>query len=182
MPFTWPWMEPEPSSCRSAAEPIRGGRLPSERDPLRLPPSRRCSRVAPSSLDRRVKPGGINEFYAAAKQPEDRSCCFRGRLGSAPLLLRQDPLKWPKNIPDMWRNYRCFRIEEQCSNRLKNNKLWQHLDRENAPVSKKNRGKQGITGGDGFAADCLVSQGVGLKSLRICSFLARRNSLETSAR
>ena len=32
-------------------------------------------------------------------------------------------------------------------------------------------------GGDGFAADCLVSQGVGLKSLRICSFLARRNSL-----
>ena len=36
-------------------------------------------------------------------------------------------------------------------------------------------------GGDGFAADCLVSQGVGLKSLRICSFLARRNSLKTSA-
>src|ERR1700738_1569167 len=32
-------------------------------------------------------------------------------------------------------------------------------------------------GGDGFAADCLVSRGVGLKSLRICSFLARRNSL-----
>src|SRR6202035_5104958 len=31
--------------------------------------------------------------------------------------------------------------------------------------------------GDGFAADCLVSRGVGLKSLRICSFLARRNSL-----
>ena len=36
--------------------------------------------------------------------------------------------------------------------------------------------------GDRFAADCLVSQGVGLKSLRICSFLARRNSLKTSAR
>ncbi len=28
----------------------------------------------------------------------------------------------------------------------------------------------------------LGSQGVGLKSLRICSFLARRNSLKTSAR
>jgi hypothetical protein len=30
--------------------------------------------------------------------------------------------------------------------------------------------------------DVLVSQGVGLKPLRICSFLARRNSLKTSAR
>jgi hypothetical protein len=28
----------------------------------------------------------------------------------------------------------------------------------------------------------VVSQGVGLKSLRICSFLARRNSLKTPAR
>ena len=33
-----------------------------------------------------------------------------------------------------------------------------------------------IPPGDGFADDWLVSQGVGLKSLRICSFLARRKS------
>jgi hypothetical protein len=29
---------------------------------------------------------------------------------------------------------------------------------------------------------CLLSQAVGRKSLRICSFLARRNSPDTSAR
>jgi hypothetical protein len=39
-----------------------------------------------------------------------------------------------------------------------------------------------LKAGDRFAPDCLVSQGVGLKSLRICSFRARRNSPKTSAR
>jgi putative transposase len=44
------------------------------------------------------------------------------------------------------------------------------------------RGLVAELAGRGLRVDYrIVCQGVGLKSLRICSFLARRNSLETSA-
>ena len=60
---------------------------------------------------------------------------------------------------------------------------------ENGPENEKNTPdftkEQGKTGGireTGSRATASISQGVGLKSLRICSFLARRNSPKTSAR
>jgi tRNA 2-thiouridine synthesizing protein D len=75
MLFSWPWMEPEPSSCRSAHPTEEAVSHPN----VILYACRPCvdaRGLAPSSLDHRVKLGGMNEFHAAAKQPDSKVVAF----------------------------------------------------------------------------------------------------------
>jgi tRNA 2-thiouridine synthesizing protein D len=52
------------------AQPLRRDRWARQRDSVGMPPCVEALGLAAGSLDRRVKPGGMNDFQAAAKGPE----------------------------------------------------------------------------------------------------------------